>query len=81
MPGGYLTEGLAELWPELAEAFESRAGQECVVELVLNESYAERIGKLRAMARQDSKSYGNEPWRYLQILEQVRTGGARIGGC
>lgn len=71
VPAGYLTDGLGVLGPELEEAFESRVEQPSTVALVINERYAECIGELRAMARRDSKAYGNPAWRYLQILEQV----------
>ena len=73
VPEGHRTDGLEELRPELRRSFQSRVEQDCAVEPIYNEAYAERIGVLRSRAREDSKAYGNTAWRYLQILEHMRT--------
>lgn len=63
---GFLTDGLEVLSNE----FETEYGTP--IELVINDSYTERINELRAVAAEETKAYGEPAFRFLQILEQLR---------
>lgn len=66
MKDGKLTAGLEKL----ATDFETERGEP--IEFVINETYTERIDELRALAREETKDYGEPAFRFLQILEQLR---------
>ncbi|MUV56253.1 hypothetical protein [Halogeometricum sp. CBA1124] len=66
VPRGLLTSGL----DELSNDFKDKSGAE--IELVINESYTDRINELRELARADKKGYGEPAFRFLQILEHLR---------
>lgn len=63
---GYLTDGLEKLSTD----FEAEYGES--IDLVINEAYTERVDELRALAAEDTKSYGEPAFRFLQILEHLR---------
>lgn len=63
---GYLTDGLEEL----SDEFEAEYGE--LIELVINETYTDRINELRSLAAEETKDYGEPAFRFLQILEQLR---------
>ncbi|WP_435552615.1 hypothetical protein [Natrinema sp. CGMCC1.2065] len=65
---GYLTDGLEQLSAE----FEEEPGIETGIDLVVNETYTERVDELRALASEETKSYGEPAFRFLQILEHLR---------
>jgi len=54
----------------LTERFEDETGEE--LELIINQDYAERIGKLRKKADGDISDYGAPAFRFLQILENLK---------
>jgi hypothetical protein len=66
IPKGLLTDGLTEL----ADDFSSNTGHE--LDLLINESYTERIDELRTFAASEKKDYGEPAFRFLQILEHMR---------
>lgn len=65
---GYLTDGLEQLSAELKD--DPEIGTE--IDLIVNETYTERVDELRELAAEETKSYGEPAFRFLQILEQVR---------
>lgn len=66
VPEGQLTDGL----DEVERVFETEAEED--LELVINQSYSERIDELRDLASNDKKEYGEPAFRFLQILEHMR---------
>ncbi|EMA30445.1 hypothetical protein [Halobiforma nitratireducens] len=67
---GYLTDGLEALSADLEANDESGIGTG--IDLVINETYTERIEELRTLAATETKSYGEPAFRFLQILEHLR---------
>lgn len=63
---GYLTDGLEKLSTD----FEADYGDP--IDLVINETYTERVEELRAIAAEGTKTYSEPAFRFLQILEHLR---------
>lgn len=62
--------GLKKRLLELATEFEEKEDME--LELMINEEYTEKIGKLRDEASSTTKQHGELGFRILQILEHLR---------
>lgn len=67
LPDGMLTDGL----DQLSADFEEETG--CELRIIVNEDYAERIGLLREAAGEETKGYSSPAYRFLQILEHMKT--------
>lgn len=67
LPQGMLTDGL----DQLSADFEEKTGRE--LRIIVNEDYAERIGLLRDAAGEETKGYNSPAYRFLQILEHMKT--------
>lgn len=65
---GYLTDGLEKLSADFEDEHEHAEP----IDLVINETYTERVDELRAIAAEETKTYGEPAFRFLQILEQLR---------
>ena len=63
---GYLTDGLETLSADFEDELGTR------IDLVINETYTERVDELRTVAAEETKTYGEPAFRFLQILEQLR---------
>ncbi len=63
---GKLTRGLDKLSADFKEKYDEP------IELVINDSYTERIEELQSFAASKTKDYGEPAFRFLQILEQLR---------
>jgi len=62
----YLLGGLYDL----ADEFEAETGTE--LDLIINETYTEKVEELQARAAETEKDYGELGFRILQILEHMR---------
>lgn len=67
LPEGMLTEGL----DQLSADFEAETG--CELRIIVNEDYAECIGELRDAAGAETKGSNSPAYRFLQILEHMKT--------
>lgn len=63
---GHLTDGL----DEMTRQFENEYDEE--IDLVINNTYSERVNELRDRASETKKSFDEPAFRFLQILEHMR---------
>ena len=63
---GYLTAGLETLSAD----FEDELGT--AIGFMIDETDTERVDELRAVAAEETKTYGEPAFRFFQILEQLR---------
>lgn len=66
----YVPSGLATGLDHMVTRFDAEFEED--LEIVINETYTERIDQLRDRARKETKRYGQPAYRFLQILEHMR---------
>lgn len=66
VPEGALTEGLEDIKADI----ESRQDER--FQVVVNEGYTDRVGELQRLASKSTKKYGNQAFRLMQVLGNLR---------